>query len=219
MIDSRCGHPGNDNPVEGFRAFPVRREPSPRGRNNTRRDRCYRYVSSRVYIPNRLQVSMSRNREDEFFNPGLDRRGFFSYVGWVLVGLASAGMGWITCRFLAGSRAQPELEPSVFGPPGDYPAGMVTKKDRVVLFRDERGFWAVSVVCPHLGCMPAFLQDKSIFVCPCHGSRFDNEGRLLAGPATHDLPLAALRLDSQGALTAYPKEKVLPGYRFVHEAG
>jgi cytochrome b6-f complex iron-sulfur subunit len=157
---------------------------------------------------------MSRNREDKLSNPNSDRRGFLSYLGWALAGIASAGMARMTWRFLAGKPASPVLEPTAFGPPEDYPTGMVTKKGRVVLFRDKEGFWAVTVVCPHLGCQPAFHQDENIFVCPCHGSRFDSEGRLLAGPATHNLPLAGLRLDSQRTLTAYPEEKVLPGYRF-----
>jgi len=158
---------------------------------------------------------MSRNPENNLSNSTVGRRRFFSYFGWALAGLASASMSWITCRFLAGNQTQSGLEPCTFGPPGDYPVGTVAKKGRVVLFRDKDGFWAVTDVCTHLGCQPAFLQEQNIFVCPCHGSRFDSEGRLLAGPATHGMTLAALRLDAQGALVAYPKEKVLPGYRFV----
>lgn len=187
---------------------------------------CFALLISRMlarsfgkYTRNRWQVCMSRNREGESAAPGINRRGFFSYLGRLPAGLAAVGMGWIICRFLAGNGNQPEWEPSVFGPPGDYPAGTVTPKGKVVLFRDEKGFWAVTVVCPHLGCRPAFHRDGNIFVCPCHGSRFDKEGLLLDGPAKHNLSLAALRLDSQGVLIAYPKEKVLPGYRFNHEAG
>jgi cytochrome b6-f complex iron-sulfur subunit len=157
---------------------------------------------------------MSKNPENKQSDSIIGRRGFISYLGWALVGLASAGMGWISCRFMSGNQAQSGLEPSTFGPPGDYPVGMVAKKGRVVLFRDKEGFWAVTTVCPHLGCQPTFVQEQNAFVCPCHGSRFDCEGRLLAGPATHSMPLAALRLDAQGALVAYPKEKVTPGYRF-----
>jgi cytochrome b6-f complex iron-sulfur subunit len=157
---------------------------------------------------------MSKNPEDKLSDLTIGRRRLFSYFGWVLAGVASAGMSWITGRFLTGNQTQSGLEPSTFGPPEDYAIGVVERKGRVVLFRDKEGFWAVTTVCPHLGCQPAFLQEQSVFVCPCHGSRFDCEGRLLAGPATHSLPLAALRLDARGALVAYPKDKVTPGYRF-----
>jgi len=39
--------------------------------------------------------------------------------------------------------------------------------------------------CPHLGC--TVQRDSEGFVCPCHGSRFDLEGRWLSGPAKRDL--------------------------------
>jgi nitrite reductase/ring-hydroxylating ferredoxin subunit len=146
-------------------------------------------------------------------SPG-GRRGFLLSLGWVLLGLAFAAMTWMTGRFLGGSQARSDPEPVNFGPPDSRPLGSVTELGRVVLLRDGAGFWAVQAVCPHLGCQPAFDENRRIFVCPCHGSRFDWEGRLLAGPATTGLSLAALRLDSQGALVAYPKEKALPGDRF-----
>lgn len=162
-----------------------------------------------------LQDYMRMDQEDKRsgWDPG--RRRLFSYLGWALAGLATAGMSWITGRFMSGSPSPASnLEPSVFGPPEEHPVGAVTKKGRVVLFRDAGGFWAVTAVCSHLGCQPAFDVQQNMFVCPCHGSRFDAEGRVLAGPATGNMSLAALRYDSQGALVAYPKEKVQPGYRF-----
>jgi cytochrome b6-f complex iron-sulfur subunit len=157
---------------------------------------------------------MPVNQEGKVSSSNMERRRFFSYLGWALVGLASAGMSWIAGLFLAGNQNPLGLEPSIFGSPGDYSMGIVAKKGRVVLLRDSRGFWAVVTVCPHLGCQPVFLQEQNIFVCPCHGSKFDSEGRVLAGPATENMTLATLRLDAQGALVAYPKEKVRPGYRF-----
>jgi cytochrome b6-f complex iron-sulfur subunit len=142
------------------------------------------------------------------------RRGFLLTLGLTLVGLAVAGMTWMIGRFLGGSQARLDPELANFGPPDHYSVGSWTKSGRLVLFRDETGFWAVNALCPHLGCQPAFDENRRIFVCPCHGSRFDSEGRLLAGPAASDLSLAVLRLDNQGRLVAHPKEKVRAGYRF-----
>lgn len=129
--------------------------------------------------------------------------------------MTSAGVSWLVGRFLAGNRNNMGAGPLRFGPPGDYPLGTVTKKGKVVLFRDKAGFWAVTSVCTHLGCQPVFLQQQNMFVCPCHGSRFDAEGRVLNGPATENMTLATLRVDDQGGLVAYPKEKAKPGYRFT----
>ena len=42
--------------------------------------------------------------------------------------------------------------------------------------------------CPHLGCALQWNPQERSWDCPCHGSRFDEEGRLLDNPATGDLP-------------------------------
>ena len=41
--------------------------------------------------------------------------------------------------------------------------------------------------CPHMGCALKWNRQEHSWDCPCHGSRFDGEGRLLDGPATGDL--------------------------------
>ena len=48
--------------------------------------------------------------------------------------------------------------------------------------------WLVVVgICTHLGCVPGRKKDG--WVCPCHGSRYDNSGRILKGPAPRNLDL------------------------------
>jgi Rieske Fe-S protein len=42
---------------------------------------------------------------------------------------------------------------------------------------------AYSTVCPHLGCGIDFDGGKKQFVCPCHDSYFDLEGKVLTGPS------------------------------------
>ncbi|MEM5786702.1 MAG: ubiquinol-cytochrome c reductase iron-sulfur subunit [Syntrophobacteraceae bacterium] len=155
------------------------------------------------------------NLENKHSEPAIRRRTLFKAFGWTLLGLASAGLSWIAGRFLSGNQNQLSSEPSRFGLARDFQVGAFVKKGRVMLFRDQAGFWAVTTTCPHLGCQPVFLDQQHIFVCPCHGSRFDAEGRLLNGPATEDMSLAALRLDDQGVIVAYPKEKVRRGFRLA----
>ena len=46
---------------------------------------------------------------------------------------------------------------------------------------------ALAITCPHLGCSYGFDDGKKHFVCPCHGSEFGLDGRLLKGPATAPL--------------------------------
>lgn len=55
-------------------------------------------------------------------------------------------------------------------------------------YRDPDGvLHKVSAVCTHLGCVVRWNQAETSWDCPCHGSRFDIEGRVLEGPAAEDL--------------------------------
>ena len=73
------------------------------------------------------------------------------------------------------------------------------------VFRPDRSIWrkqlfyngvesAVNLLtptkprCPHLGCALKWNRQEHSWDCPCHGSRFDEEGKLLDNPATADLP-------------------------------
>jgi Rieske Fe-S protein len=50
----------------------------------------------------------------------------------------------------------------------------------------DSAFSAVDAVCTHEGCT-VNGQDGSYYVCPCHGSRYDRSGHVLAGPARANL--------------------------------
>ncbi len=41
--------------------------------------------------------------------------------------------------------------------------------------------------CTHMGCTLHYDTDNRVFNCPCHHSRFDDEGHRLKGPARRDL--------------------------------
>lgn len=60
--------------------------------------------------------------------------------------------------------------------------------DKVAAYRDDDGkLHCVSTTCTHLGCHVAFNTAERTWDCPCHGSRFDIDGRVLQGPAVADL--------------------------------
>ena len=61
-----------------------------------------------------------------------------------------------------------------------------TKK--VGMYKDtDSNVYAVSPVCPHLGCQLEWNPDEKCYECPCHGSRFTFKGELLDNPAQINL--------------------------------
>ena len=41
--------------------------------------------------------------------------------------------------------------------------------------------------CPHMGCRLEWNSEEERWECPCHGSGFDRDGKLLDGPARRDM--------------------------------
>jgi glycine/D-amino acid oxidase-like deaminating enzyme/nitrite reductase/ring-hydroxylating ferredoxin subunit len=84
-------------------------------------------------------------------------------------------------------------------PPG---RGAVVRRgaSKIAVYRAFDGhIQAFSAVCPHLGCIVAWNSASNSWDCPCHGSRFDCDGRVLQGPSTKGLtPVAHLEQDDHG---------------------
>jgi cytochrome b6-f complex iron-sulfur subunit len=49
--------------------------------------------------------------------------------------------------------------------------------------------YAINPICTHLGCTVAWNLQENHFICPCHGSQYDSQGRVIHGPAKRSLPL------------------------------
>jgi len=59
---------------------------------------------------------------------------------------------------------------------------------KVAVYRDDTGgLHQMSATCPHLGCVVNWNRAEKTWDCPCHGSRFSCEGKVLNGPANVDL--------------------------------
>lgn len=60
--------------------------------------------------------------------------------------------------------------------------------DHLAAYRDEEGrLHIVSGICTHMGCVVHWNDGEKSWDCPCHGSRFSVEGKVLEGPAYTDL--------------------------------
>jgi nitrite reductase/ring-hydroxylating ferredoxin subunit len=101
------------------------------------------------------------------------------------------------------------------GKPEGFPPRSTTfiADRRLFLFNAPEGFHVISTVCTHLGCNVAFVEGRG-FECPCHGSVFDADGRVVAGPAPWPLPRFALSLSRRGELVVDTRHQVGADYRF-----
>lgn len=82
----------------------------------------------------------------------------------------------------------------------------------VLIVSTQEGIGAISMICTHLGCV--VLPDEHGFKCPCHGSKFDDSGKVLAGPAPGPLPWLGISQRADGKLVINSKSSVVPGTFF-----
>ncbi len=80
------------------------------------------------------------------------------------------------------------------------------KGRKVAAYRDAQGRVTMcSAVCTHLQCIVGWNTAEQTWDCPCHGSRFHPDGRVISGPAEEPLarlsPLTALPLRPRRAAT------------------
>lgn len=99
-----------------------------------------------------------------------------------------ASQGAETAKSLIGDRVAMLTSRSVDTlEPGDGAIVTVDGK-HVAAFRDDDGtVHAVSATCTHMGCIVRLNRAERSWDCPCHGSRFGLDGRVLSGPATKNL--------------------------------
>lgn len=78
----------------------------------------------------------------------------------------------------------------------------------VVIRRADGSLVALSMECTHWGCDVDWLADKAELECPCHGSRFDADGKVLEGPA--DEPLPAYPVSEADGIVTVGLERAAP---------
>ena len=63
--------------------------------------------------------------------------------------------------------------------------------------------YGINAVCTHLGCVVPWNKSANKYMCPCHGSQYDQTGKVIRGPAPLSLALAHI-VDNGGAVTFTP---------------
>jgi cytochrome b6-f complex iron-sulfur subunit len=140
------------------------------------------------------------------------RRDFFNEVAAAALGIAGIGATVVTIKYLSPNVLFEPAATFRAGTPDDYPVNSVTylRDQQVYIARVTEGFYAVSGVCTHLGCITQWKGEDNLIECPCHGSKFTRQGTKVAGTAPRPLPHFAIQLAPDGGLVVNKLEIVSP---------
>jgi cytochrome b6-f complex iron-sulfur subunit len=90
---------------------------------------------------------------------------------------------------------------------GDRTLAQGLKGDPTYIVVESEGAianYGINAVCTHLGCVVPWNAAENKFMCPCHGSQYNNEGKVVRGPAPLSLALVhAEVVDDKISLTPW----------------
>ena len=146
----------------------------------------------------------------------LTRRDFLNEITLGALGIAGLGSVAVTYQYFSPNVLFEPATTFRAGNPDLYPVHSVTflQEQQVYIVRMPEGFFAVSAVCTHLGCVTQWKPDadngKGQIQCPCHGSKFRDDGSKVEGPAPRPLPHFAISLTADGELLVDKLQNIKP---------
>ena len=163
-----------------------------------------------------MLLSNDKKNENES-KSNISRREMLSFIGggtfFSLIAVSFAA----TIRFLF-PKALYE-PPSYFtaDKPEYYPKGSVTlmPEHKTYIIHDEKGLYAMSAVCTHLGCTVNWVNNDLEYQCPCHGSVYNQEGTNIAGPAPRPLARLDVKIHKNQRIVVDTKKYVDNNFRIL----
>jgi Rieske Fe-S protein len=161
----------------------------------------------------------------------ISRRGLFMKLGILFNGLVATALAVPIVRFLSSSvtqgRAGAYLSWVPLGPLSEFPEGetrLATFRNPNVMPTDGKTvdtacwvrhiagdqFQVFAVNCAHLGCPVRWFQQSGLFMCPCHGGAYYQDGSRASGPPERGLFEYPTRV-RDGVLTIQAGELPTPG--------
>jgi quinol---cytochrome c reductase iron-sulfur subunit, bacillus type len=137
--------------------------------------------------------------------PATSRRGFLFTLGLALNGIAAALVGIPVIGYLVGPvRRRAEQAWISLGPLQSFPAGQTRLATYENPFRvawdgatanipcwvrriDGERFQIFAINCAHLGCPVRWFAQSRLFMCPCHGGVYYEDGSRASGPPPRGL--------------------------------
>ena len=160
----------------------------------------------------------------------MSRRSFLAIAGWAGFTVASLIALYQSVKWLYPNATYEDPPAFKADPPSTYAVGSTTVliDKRVVINHDPNGFYAISLICTHLGCTPRYFDDVTSdlvsagtsiskdpdtgqeatranpalpgFKCPCHGSRYFRDAVNFFGPAPRPMDRVHLEVAPDGKL-------------------
>lgn len=98
---------------------------------------------------------------------------------------------------------------------GDRTLAQGLKGDPTYIVVESEGTiadYGINAICTHLGCVVPWNTAENKFMCPCHGSQYNSEGKVVRGPAPLSLALAhAAVADDKISLTPWTEKDFRTG--------
>ncbi len=162
--------------------------------------------------------------------PGLStpvgtRRTFFRWVTGAAASLIGLGLAIPLIGYVMSPAWKRREQPwVVVGEADDLPVGVPAQLDYVQTVQDgwmqsqtHKAVWAVkqadetitvfSPICTHLGCGYRWDDADRKFKCPCHGSVYGPDGKVLGGPAPRGLDVLPSKVEEGKLLVVYKEFK------------
>ncbi len=154
---------------------------------------------------------MSTNPKPSNASAAEPRRGFLTWLSSFALAGSAVISAFANLVFLKPRATYGQPSRFSIGRPDEYPSGARISLDarRICVTRDGNKLAAISTTCTHLGCIVAVADTG--FSCPCHGSRYDQDGNVTAGPAPQALPWYQVTLAPNGDLIVDTSIRVKPG--------
>ncbi len=113
-----------------------------------------------------------------------------------LLGLRKTPTVWRTLGKVDDFTVGRTVEVSFLDPSPEPWAGVTAKTAAWLRRKSEQDFIAFSINCTHLGCPVRWLPTADLFMCPCHGGVFYNDGRVASGPPPKPLVRHPVRVQN-----------------------
>jgi len=109
----------------------------------------------------------------------LTRRNFIKSIGFFLTAIVI-----LLWREVVNNIVARRKKKKIYLP--DHPSNDITILTDIIIIKERNRLVVYSSKCTHLGCK-INNQKNDVLICPCHGSRFNEDGVPVNGPAVKSL--------------------------------